>query len=190
MHFSYNSDDPLNGIINYLRVNETDKFNNFLSVEVQSSGSAVGKPRDTIERNEQYWVDNENDLSPITYLLPYPIRAEGYVIQTSNNPPGKCHPKTWILEAFLDGVKNKLSEEYSDGGQLNGNLKYAYFEIKSEIYQSFKIIPLTSYRSDCVKRFDFNEFEIFGTIILPHAFSCSHNTNVNILRLIYLFICI
>ena len=189
-HFAYNSSDPLNGVINYLREYEPDKFNNFLTVQVDSSGSSVGKPRYTIDKTELYWNDNRNDQSPITYLMPYPIKTDGYLIQTSNNDPGVCHPKSWKFEASLDGVNNKISKEYSDGGKLNNRLASAYFEIKKDIYQTFKIIPLTSYRYDCVKRFDLNEFEIYGTILFPNESTCSNNKIETLVALIYLIICL
>ena len=187
-YFAYNYSDPFNGVINYLRVNEVDKFNNFLTVEATSSEDTAW-PRNTIDQTQLYWIAKPNEQPYIKFLLPYPVKVNGYLIQTSNNPPGECHPKTWRFEASLDGIKNKISKEYYDNGKLNNNLAYSYFELEKGVYQSFKIMPLTSYRDDlCPQRFDFNEFEVYGTILFPNESTCAKNSFK--MKLLYIFIII
>ena len=145
-HLPYDLSDPFNGVINYLRVNEPDKFNNFLTVEVNSIRSGR-LPRNAIDGTEKYWIGEEGNNSYIKFLLPYPVKTNGYLIRTSNNPIGQCHPKSWKFEASLDGVQNTISKDDQDYGKLNNPLEYAHFVIEEGIYQTFIITPLTSYHS-------------------------------------------
>ena len=186
-HLPYDLSDPFNGVINYLRVNEPDKFNNFLTVEVNSIRSGR-LPRNAIDGTEKYWIGEEGNNSYIKFSLPYPVKTNGYLIRTSNNPIGQCHPKSWKFEASLDGVQNTISKDDQDYGKLNNPLEYAHFVIEEGIYQTFKITPLTSHNSGCTKRFDINEFEIYGTIIFPNELTCSHKNYVNILHFINLMV--
>ena len=141
-HFSYNSSNPFNSVINYLR-------EKFLSVEVNSFGEYMF-PRYTIDKSSIYWIGKEGDQSLITFLLPYPIKADGYLIQTSNHPPNACHPRKWKFEASFFGIRNKISKEYSDDGKLKNYSTYACFSIEKAEYQLFKITPLTSYNDGCI----------------------------------------
>ena len=121
--FSYNHSNPFNGVINYLRTYEVSKFNNFLTVE-SSPFYSGGQPRYSIDNTSNYWIGIEGDRTFIRYTMPYPIRSEGYVIMTSNYSENNCHPRTWILEASLDGLRNNISKEYSDDGTLNNKNGY------------------------------------------------------------------
>ena len=189
MYFSYDHSNPFNGIINFWRVNYNEQFKNLLSVEASSIVSAPCKARYAIDNTSNYWIALEGDQSYIKFVLPSPILAEGYLIKTSNNRPNSCHPKTWVMESSLDGVQNILSQEYSDENQLNNNNAFKYFTMEKGLYQIFIIKPLTSYASNCVNRFDLNEFELYGTLLLNRKLTCKqHNNYIKQLHLISLLI--
>ena len=130
VYIEFNDENPNDGIINYFRINKKHVFDNFLLVDATGYTNDC-YPRNSIRKSNTYWFGVGNDINNITYYIPYKLKIEGYLIQTSNYDVG-CHAKEWNFYASSDGLNYEYIQHYLDeSSEMDHSGSYKYFPINS-----------------------------------------------------------
>jgi hypothetical protein len=115
-------------------------------------------------------VTGEGDSLPRGAWLCYDFKRmrvipKQYTIRTHNNPAGKEHLKSWIVETSEDGDKWEIIDRRDDNHDLNGFRFIHTFDISSQT--TFRFIRLTNIGLSHHKNWmiEIEAWEIFGTLL-------------------------
>ena len=180
MEFVYKKGNfPKDGLIYYLFNNKRNVYDSIL-VNATSNDS---NSRHSIDFTNSYWQGGDgSNTANITFYIPIHILFKGYTIQTSNlqTSKGTCHPKEWIFSVSKDGFHKIHSQRYIDSNnEMNSALAHKYIEFEYPGYYHFYHVETVSSYCSQAKNFDFNQFDVYGTISNQpnHKITCHYNLN-------------
>ena len=192
--FVYNSKTyPNDGLIYYFFSEQKYLYNSIL-VDATSIADSNKLAKYSIDFTDKYWHGGKGTTTAnITFHIPIPIKLKGYTIQTSDLSPSSdhCHPKQWIFSVSKDGFTKQYPQLYDDSknsNRMNNAKAHIYIEYEHPgVYQFFHIEAISSYCNQA-KNFDFNEFDVYGTITtdLNDSNTCQHNIlSLNLFLFLY-----
>ena len=190
---TYNSRNPTDGLLHYLFIKnrnwyfENIKTNATSIYEIENHNQNFDSKNAIDFDDDKYWTSKEIDDEEQFWelQLPFPINITSYVIQSWE---GSCHPKSWGFAASNDGITFENRENYTDeDNSMNFSYSHANIEYNYGFYQYFRLyVTNISYCDN--KRFDLNQFELYGSMNLTEPFqylTCSYPTSPRIHLLSY-----
>jgi len=194
LEFSYDSNNPTNGILWYLNNKYKTNYSSFVTTGSTADYSSEYGSQNAVDFNDnKHWTaPTSSNGAYITINVFFPIMLKGYVIQTSNASPGCCHPQHWAFSASNNGVSFDAYETCDAGQEMNDRLAHKYVTFKKGVYRSFRVHNNgLSYCNE--NRLDLNQLELFGTLYenTPYIDCKSHITNESphsIMKYSYIFV--
>lgn len=163
------NEENFEGIFNYFR--KQSNIEDEVSVTFSSRVSGDSKLLLQIENktNDFYTRCEENQWICFEFRKSH-IVPLNYSIRSTNESPGKMHPRSWTIEGSDDGVKWQKIDEQLNCNFLNGRNLIHSFEIKNDDIkdQEFKYIRMRQtgpnwYNND---HLDICSFELYGILNL------------------------
>lgn len=164
----FNSNEPFNGLFNYLQKNIEGNIEDQL--KITSSSTRSGSPRNVILYNNKssFFQSYNNPNSWLCFDLQNRYVIPNYYSIRSHSYGQNCvHPKSWAIEGSLDGSNWDIINEQKNCSYLNGSSLVHSFPIQNENNKKFRCIRIRQTSTNWCGDDDLmiGWFELFGKII-------------------------
>lgn len=166
--FEFNSNDPFNGINNFLVKSSNGKIEDKICIS-SSNYRSNSKPENVVLYENQNIFQSqsvENAFICFDYIE-HKVIPKNYVIKSADFDENVYHPKSWVVEGSNDNSKWEICDEQNSNFSLNGNNIVQMFQIKNESNKEFRYIRIRQTQKNCGGDNDLmiQSFELFGTLI-------------------------
>lgn len=170
--FSYDSNNPFNGILQHLTAKTKGNIQSNKTVEITCSDLCCGKYESLVDfSSTSGHVHVNGSPSPRWLLIDFKTRkieVSSYLIKSCNKSSyGNIYAlKSWKVEVSNDGSNWEMIDKRDNVSELNGELKMHVFNVEKK-YEPFRFIRIITDQDNwyCGDGFVIGKLELFGSII-------------------------
>lgn len=171
--FTFDNDNGLSGIINFLRKNSSNTIDNILNITASSVNNGPDErylPQTAFlydEKNKHFVSKDEPNSWLCIDFKERRVIPTHYTIGSACCSPNWHHPKSWVIEGSTDKKSWEKLDEQFNCPYLNGRNLSHTFNIQNSTSKSFQFIRIKSTGPDWANTnyLIIESFEIYGTLI-------------------------
>lgn len=167
------SDHKLEGLMHFLTKETGGNIHDNGTIEITSNSIENDRrhPKNLVDYEILSAYSSKKDTESIVCFdfKDKKIKLNSYSIRSSNNGPGSCHLRNWVVEVSNDKEKWEEVDRHSDDSALNGLGIIANFEVSKKLNGFYRFIRLrqTGPSWANANRVYFYMVDFFGKIKLP-----------------------
>jgi hypothetical protein len=166
--FPYTREEPLNGIISYLRKKYGGNVHESQVVNVTASSTYLGPASVVADlQDRSYFISGNDPNQWICYdFKDMYVHITGYSIRSSNCEYARyCYPKSWVVEGSDDGIEWKEFDRHENNSQLKGRSSLASFEVVKSSEVRMVRLRQTGKNYNDNDTLEISALELFGSLV-------------------------